>query len=183
MRSILVAVALALAGAPAAAHADLGLALRLERFDGPRDPAAGVRLELPALSVSGLPALALDDGGGAPAGHRSRVDPAVALILGIIPGFGIGHLVAGSSQWVIWLIADIVIFAVWPGGLFFIDHGNGYNFLGLLVLVERIFEGLSAYQAAGGGPIFRSERGFAAAGPPSPIDLALPVSARASSFR
>ncbi len=180
MRSTLVALALALAGAPLAAHADLGLALRLERFEGPSDPAAAVRLELPALSVKGLPALALDDGGGAR--HRARVEPAVALILGIIPGFGIGHLVAGSDQWVIWLIADILIFVVWPGG-FFITSDRTYSFLGLLVLVERIFEGISAYQAAGGGPVFRSERGLASAGPPSPVDLALPVGARAAAFR
>ena len=183
MRSTLIALALTLAGVPVAAHADLGHALRLERFDGPSDPAAGVQLEVPTLSVKGLPALAVDDGGGASGRHHARVDPAVALILGIIPGFGIGHLVAGSDQWVIWLIADIVIFAIWPGGLFFIDNHGAYNFLGLLVLVERIFEGLSAYQAAGGGPIFHSERGFAVAGPPSPIDLALPVGAVASAFR
>lgn len=181
MRPTLLALVLALAGAPLTAHADLGHALRLERFDGPADPASGVQLDVPALSVKGLTSLAVDvdDGGGA--GRRGRVEPAVALILGIIPGFGIGHLVAGSDQWVYWLIADIVIFLIWPGG-FFLTSDRAYSFLGLLVLVERIVEGITAYQAAGGGPIFRSERGFAAAGPASPIDLAIPVGARAAAL-
>jgi hypothetical protein len=179
MRSLLAALALAAAvSAPAAARADLGLALRLEQFEGPSDVAAAVHLEVPALEAKGVPTLALDDGGGA-GRHRGGVEPAVALILGIIPGFGIGHLVAGSDQWVYWLIADLVIFVIWPGGLFFTSH-DSYNFLGLLVLVERIFEGLSAFQAAGGGPVFRSQGLLAEAVPPSPRELALPVGARAA---
>jgi hypothetical protein len=175
MRPILLALALAVLALPAAARAAYDL--RLELFDGASEP--GAHLEVPALSIAGVPMLAVDTGGGAP-GRRQRVEPALALILGIIPGFGLGHLLAGSEQWVIWLIADIVIFLVWPGGFFFVsDRGNAYGFLGLLVLVERIFEGISAYQAAGGGPILRSERGFAAA-LPSPSELARPVGMRSA---
>jgi hypothetical protein len=174
MRPFLLALALAIVAGPTAARA--AFELRLEVFDGPS--AARPHLDVPALSVSGVVLLALDTGGGAPRG-RQRVEPAIALILGIIPGFGLGHLLAGSEQWVIWLIADIVIFLVWPGGFFFADGHGAYNFLGLLVLVERIFEGISAYQAAGGGPILRSERGFAAA-LPSPADLARPVGVRSA---
>jgi hypothetical protein len=175
MRPIL--LALALVAVPAAARADL--ALRLELFDGAARPAHRAHLDVPPLTVRGLPVLALDEGGGAGARHR-RVEPAIALILGIIPGFGIGHLVAGSDQWPIWLIVDIVIFVVWPGGFFFTGD-RAYSFLGLLVLVERVFEGISAYQAAGGGPVFRSERGLAAR-MLAPADLALPVGARAAAM-
>ena len=126
--------------------------------------------------------IALDEGSGAGRRGGQRVEPAVALILGIIPGFGIGHLIAGSQQWVYWLIADILIFVVWPGGFFFIDHGGAYPLLGLLVLVERIVEGISAFQAAGGGPVFRSERGVFAA-LDSPAALALPVGSRSALLR
>ncbi len=178
MRHILLALALALVAAPAAARAEL--ALRLEIFDGSDRPAPRARLEVPPLTVKGLPALALDEGGGAGA-HGRRVEPAIALILGIIPGFGIGHLLAGSPQWPIWLIADIVIFIVWPGGFFFTGDRT-YSFLGLLVLVERIFEGISAYQAAGGGPVFRSERGFTVR-ELTPADLAWPVGARSAAMQ
>jgi len=184
MRSILIALLVALGAAPAGARADL--TLRLDAFDGPVAPALRQHLELPSLASDGISssAFALDEGGGAQARHGSRVDPAVALILGIIPGFGIGHLVAGSHQWIYWLIADILIFAVWPGGFFYIDnHGSAYSLLGLLVLVERIFEGISAFQAAGGGPGFRSERGFAAGGFDSPAALALPIGSRSALLR
>jgi hypothetical protein len=181
MRTLL--LALTLAAAPATGRADH---LRLEAFDGPGHPAPGLRLGVPLLSVPGLPALALDEGeggggGGGGVARRQRIEPAVALILGIIPGFGIGHLVAGSSQWTIWLIVDIIIFVVWPGGFFFTGDRT-YSFLGLLVLVERIIEGISAYQAAGGGPVFRSERAWAVRDS-APRDLALPVGASMVALR
>jgi hypothetical protein len=174
MRPILLAIAVATAAGPGAARAAFDL--RLDVFDG--QPAPRAHLAVPELSVAGVTLLGVDTGGGA-GGGRQRVEPALALILGIIPGFGIGHLLAGSDQWVIWLIADIVIFAVWPGGFLFADGHGAYNFLGLLVLVERIFEGISAYQAAGGGPILRSERGWAAA-LSSPADLARPAGVRSA---
>ena len=183
MRSTLLALLVALAAAPAGARADL--VLRFAAFDGPADPAPRQHLELPALAVEGITAsaFALDEGGGAGRRGGHRADPAVSLILGIIPGFGIGHLIAGSQQWIYWLIADILIFAVWPGGFFFFDHGSAYPLLGLLVLVERIVEGISAFQAAGGGPVFRSERGFAAGGLDSPAALALPIGSRSALLR
>jgi hypothetical protein len=178
MRATLLALTVALL-APAAARADF--TLRLERFEAPAAPAA-LHLDVPSLEVDGHPELSLlaaDRGRGS--GRGARVEPAISLILGIIPGFGLGHLLAGSEQWVIWLIADIVIFAVWPGGFFFFDgHGAGYGLLGLLVLVERIFEGISAYQAAGGGPILRDVRGW---GDVAPSALALPVGTRGAFLR
>jgi hypothetical protein len=152
----------------APARASAGPALRLALLDP--EPAPRAHLDLPPLELGAL--APFDEGGGAPA-RGQRVEPALALILGIIPGFGIGHLLAGSPQWTIWLIADIVIFIVWPGG-FFVTESRAYDFLGLLVLVERLFEGISAYQAAGGTPIFRDLRA-SFEGPPSPAQLAMPL--------
>jgi hypothetical protein len=181
MRTVLLAALVAAAVAPAAARADL--TLRLDAFDAPPEFTPGAGLELPALALEGVPLGAVDDGGGAPArrgGHR--VEPAVALILGIIPGFGLGHFLAGSHDAVYWLIADIIIFFVWPGGFVFTSD-RAYAFLGLLVLVERVIEGLSAFQAAGGGPVFRAERDlFASAPPTSPAELAVPIGARAGAL-
>jgi hypothetical protein len=173
MRILLLALGLTLV--PAAARADL--TLRLERFDRGSDSAPTAHLDLPRLALDGapLPLLALDEGGGA--GKTRRVDPALALILGIIPGFGIGHLLAGSPDWTIWLVADILIAVfVWGPFVYWNDRPGFFPLLSLLVVVERVFEGLSAYQAAGGGRIFRSEGLRAARRDPSPVDLARPVS-------
>jgi hypothetical protein len=175
MRVPLLALAAALAlASPSGARASLDL--RLEVFEGGGAAPARLSLDVPDLPVRDLPVLAARHGGGG----GVRTEPGLCLVLGIIPGFGLGHALAGSPQWVIWLIADIVIFALWPGGFFLYDHGSAYNFLGLLVLVERVFEGISAFQAAGGGPVFRGERGWDA---PSPAEVALPVGARGSPFR
>jgi hypothetical protein len=177
MRSIL--VALAVLAAPAAARADLSL--RLELFDaGAQRPRQ--HLDVPSLALHDPALLAvtdLDDGGGA--GRHARADPVVCLILGIIPGFGLGHYLAGSDQWPIWLIADLVIFVVWPGG-FFITNDRTYAFLGLLVLVERVIQGITAYEAAGGKSILHSSR-FAGGPDVAPADLSLPVGARAAALR
>lgn len=171
MRTLLVAALLV--AAPAAALADRGLQLELPAFTLTA-PAAG--LELPALELGSLTAdaFALERGSGAGA-HRARIEPALCLVLGIIPGFGIGHLLAGSDRWVTWLLIDIVIAVLfwgpywyWPG------HPGYFPALNVLVLVERIFEGIFAYEAAGGGRVFRMDRGLAAALPP-PVLAALPV--------
>jgi hypothetical protein len=167
MRALLAALLLA---APALASA---YTLRL---DAPA--VAAPRLEL------GLPQLTLGEGGQAPLDlelardRGGRVEPALCLVLGIIPGFGVGHLLAHSRNWVIWLVVDIVVAVVfwgpywyWPG------HPGYFPVLNLLVLVERIFEGVSAYQAAGGGRLLPFDGSWAQA-PPSPAALALPVGYR-----
>ena len=59
-------LALALVAVPGAARADL--ALRLDVFDGADWSVPRAHLDVPPLTVRGLPALALDKGGGAAAG-------------------------------------------------------------------------------------------------------------------
>jgi len=171
MRTLLVAALLA--AAPVAARAGSGLQLELPSFSL---GASSAGLELPELELGSLTASAfsLDRGSGAGA-HRHRVEPALCLVLGIIPGFGIGHLLAGSDRWVTWLLVDIVIallfwgpYWYWPG------HPGYFPALNLLVLVERIFEGIFAYEAAGGGRVFRMDGRLASALPP-PVLAALPV--------
>jgi hypothetical protein len=77
---------------------------------------------------------------------------ALAFILGVIPGFGIGHLVGGSIfGFVTWLCVDIVIgvllFWVFPILLFPLFQYM-YTISVIAVVVERIFEGYSAFRAA-----------------------------------
>lgn len=174
MRAPLLALTVSLA-APAAARADLDL--RLQAFDRDGDAPSGLRLGVPDLEVRDLPVFEARRGGGGGA----RVEPALCLVLGIIPGFGIGHLLAGSQQWTTWLVVDILIALVVWGPFFYWNDRPGYfPLFSLLVLVERIFEGISAYQAAGGGRILRDLRGWDALAPSA---VALPVGARGSPLR
>ncbi|HSB19573.1 MAG TPA: hypothetical protein VLD85_06140 [Anaeromyxobacteraceae bacterium] len=173
--------ALLLAASPALARADLDL-----RLDWPVQAAGpSIRIDVPDLSVGGVAAgdlLLARDGRGY---HYARVEPALCLVLGIIPGFGIGHLLAGSDRWVVWLVVDVVIAAVfWGPFWYWPDHPGYFPALSLLVLVERIFEGVLAYQAAGGGRVFRMDRGLAdvARMPPPPALAAIPVTPRNGLF-
>jgi hypothetical protein len=72
----------------------------------------------------------------------------LALILGIIPGFGVGHIVADHPGWTTWLIIDIVIVVVWVLAW---QLGGPMGLLSFIVtVVERAFEGYFAYSAAMG---------------------------------
>lgn len=163
MRPLLVA---ALLIAAPAARADLALHL------GQAAPADWHLVPELALDGHGALDLQLARDGGRSGGPR--VEPALCLVLGIIPGFGLGHLLAHSHNWAVWLVVDVVIAVVfwgpywyWPG------HPGYFPALNLLVLVERIIEGASAYQAAGGGRLFPLDRGLAAAPAPA-LQVALP---------
>lgn len=90
----------------------------------------------------------LDSGGG----MSSDLRQILALILGFIPGFGLGHLIARDRDgFILFLVIDLVLWAVggflgyvvFRGGLFF---GLG----GLVWLVVHIIQALDAYGSAGG---------------------------------
>jgi hypothetical protein len=134
-------VALATA-APAPARA----ALQLPLFDASADTPSA-RLEVPALRLGAAPALAVarDDGGGAPARRRGGHDPVVSLILGIIPGFGIGHVLAGSGDWPIWLAVDATLLLV-----LIVADGTAETLFFVLTVAERALEGIDAYRQAQG---------------------------------
>lgn len=173
MRILLIAVIVA--ASPALARADL-------RLDWPGEASGpSMRIDVPDLSLGGVSAgdlLLMRDGRGGR--YYTRTEPVLCLILGIIPGFGVGHLLAGSPRWVVWLVVDVVIAVVfWGPFWYWPDHPGYFPALSLLVLVERIFEGVLAYQAAGGGYGYRMERGLADAGRvPPPALAAIPVTPR-----
>lgn len=93
----------------------------------------------------------LEGGAAIDAGTR----PLLALLLGLIVGFGLGHLVARDREgFILFLIVDLIIVAVssiipWaiPGVGWFWGLG------GLAKLVSNIIQGIDAYSQAGGGRI------------------------------
>ena len=116
----------------------------------PRSPV----LQLTHADVLALssPPLALDTGGGL----RSDTKPLVALLLGLILGFGTGHLVAGDQDgFVLFLVVDIAIIVA--GALLHVAVGHGVLW-GLGLLVSHIIQGIDAYQTAGGGRIVELTR-------------------------
>jgi hypothetical protein len=117
---------------------------------------------------------ALDDGGGL----SSDVRQILALLLGFIPGFGIGHLIAQDRDgFILFLIIDVALYALW--GVFgFYVHPYAFGVGGLIWLVVHIIQALDAYAEAGGGRIVERTReravGIASAADP----IALPNTTR-----
>jgi hypothetical protein len=92
----------------------------------------------------------LDDGGGVDSDTRQ----VLALLLGLIVGFGTGHLVARDRDgFILFLIVDLVIVIAsnvvwWAFGAPWFGWGWGLG--GLALLVSHIIQGLDAYAHAGG---------------------------------
>lgn len=104
-----------------------------------------------ALSDTPAP---LDTGGGL----SSDLRQVLALILGFVPGFGIGHLIARDRDgFILFLIIDIALYVVWGTIGWIVWHPFGYVG-GLLWLVVHIFQALDAYAEAGGERIVQTIR-------------------------
>jgi hypothetical protein len=167
MPALAAALLVALAAAPAAARAAPGP--RLATLEDTRPAGPSARLDVPplALGSSGAP-LRLDGAGARAAGDAT---PALSLILGIIPGFGLGHLVAGSPRWTTWLIVDVILLAVWVIGSE-VDALNDDpldTLFFVAVVVERVFQGIDAFQAAGGRIASRAPPGGRALAAARPV--------------
>ncbi len=140
--ALFVAVLFALA-VPAAARADFPLRLRL--VGASEDVAPRAHL-VPPLELGGL---ALDPGSGGSTGGSNN--PVLALVLGIFPGFGLGHYVAGAA-WQNWALIDVLILVA-AIVISAVDAGILVPLAWVAIVVERVIEGLDAYHKAGGGKI------------------------------
>ena len=84
------------------------------------------------------------DSGSALRGESRQV---LALLLGVIVGFGLGHLVAQDREGLIlFLVVDIAIVIA----SVILDVAAGFHFFWLGLLVSHIIQGLDAYGEAGG---------------------------------
>lgn len=100
----------------------------------------------------------LETGAGVDSGMR----PVLALLLGLLVGFGLGHLVARDRDgFILFLIVDVVIVvlasvlhvAVFSGG-----GGWFWGIGGLAKLISQIIQGIDAYAQAGGGRLVEWNR-------------------------
>lgn len=147
---IAIAAALAAVSLGAAPALALDGAPRLSLAGPPPGPSATL-LGRPAPSPAGgkhlVGALRADEAllGGGDGSHS--VEPVLALILGIIPGFGLGHWYAGDPNFITWTIVDVVFLV----GAIVITVAVD---LGALVwiawLVEHGIQGYLAYEYASG---------------------------------
>lgn len=159
MRRLAMAAAACALLAPALARADLRLSLNVVRC-ADAERAAHAALDVPPLHLDA--ALARDAGGGE-GYRRGRVEPVVSLVLGIIPGFGLGHYLAGAP-FQTWLVVDVALLAAVIVASV-LDGGVLVALVWGATFVERVFEGIDAYRAAGGRLSSRD-------GPPPDVRLA-----------
>lgn len=90
--------------------------------------------------------LALDRGGGLDSDLRQ----VLALVLGFIPGFGLGHLIARDKDgFILFLIIDIVLYVLW-GTIGRFVWAPFWGIGGVVWLVVHIIQALDAYAEAGG---------------------------------
>jgi hypothetical protein len=160
---------------PAEARADLQL--HLPQFE------QGASTAAPGDGLVGDLKVDPDLGGGAGRRGAGDVKDVLALILGIIPGFGLGHVIADSHVWTTWLIIDVVILVVfwvalpwywtdWDGPYYRRWGWGWYPWSGLfnlLILVERILEGIDAFKRARGSSLFNTGPGPERWIPPDPL--------------
>jgi hypothetical protein len=143
------ALALTLCAAPAQAGGTPD-ALTLPS-GAPRGPSATLLEGRPGagaphgLLVGALDVRGLADLGSGASGDGGRREPAVALLLGFIPGFGLGHWYAGDPNYLTWTIIDVV-FIVAAIVITASVHMGGLIWLGWVV--EHAIQGYLAYELA-----------------------------------
>jgi hypothetical protein len=142
---------LSAASARADAPAHLSLAAPRLHLEHTRPALLDRGLDLRKLSLDSEVSWPLDTGGGA---RGATGDPAtrqvICFILGFFPGFGIGHLLAGSRDgFVLFLIVDVAILtaAILLSAL---APTPFYALAWVAWIIEHVFEGYDAYVTAGG---------------------------------
>lgn len=105
------------------------------------------------FDLQGIPA-PLDYGSAVSSDTRA----VLALVLGLLVGFGIGHLVARDrGGFILFLVVDIVIIAV-SSVFHFATRGFFWGIGGLALLISHIIQGLDAYASAGGERLVQEVR-------------------------
>ncbi|HYO54113.1 hypothetical protein [Archangium sp.] len=98
--------------------------------------------------------LPLDTGGAVSAEMR----PILALVLGLILGFGTGHLVAGDRNgFILFLVVDLAIVVV-SVILRFAVGGWFWGLGGLALLISHVIQGIDALGKAGGPRLVEATR-------------------------
>jgi hypothetical protein len=170
MQAVLMTVAVLSSAVASASEADVQAGIQLSStaqgrsasllgglaLDATWKPSALAPLrETDALRFTSKVPRPLDSGGGV----SSDVRQILALILGFVPGFGIGHLVAHDRDgFILFLIVDIALYALWGALGFGFTHGWVWGIGGVIWLVVHIIQALDAFSEAGGGSLVELNR-------------------------
>ncbi len=152
-------IAVALLSFPALAEVNVSGAersaslLQGESLEGSYRPSQTPALRLSDdVRLSMMTVAALDSGGGLSQDARQIL----ALVLGFIPGFGLGHLIARNQDgFILFLVIDLILYVAWGVGWWFWPFGY---IGGIVWLVVHIFQALDAYASAGGERLIRQTR-------------------------
>ncbi len=134
-------------------HARLLEGLELAATFKPSETPALRITDATRLGLMGAP-LPLDTGGGVDAESRQIL----ALVLGLVLGFGTGHLVARDTNgFILFLVVDVAIIVV-SSVLRFAVGGWFWGLGGLALLASHVIQGIDALNQAGGPKLVEAAR-------------------------
>ncbi len=113
-------------------------------------------LERPSLAAVAVPDNFQELGAGGDAQARQTL----ALVLGFVIGFGVGHLIAGDQgNFALFLILDAIVVGVAVVlNAIFIHSGVLYGIAVITLIASRLFQGIDAYSAARPKDVVKQQR-------------------------
>ena len=117
-------------------------------------------LPLPLELHSLPPAAGPDNSQESGAGGDAQARQTLALVLGFVVGFGVGHLIAGErGNFALFLILDAIVVGVAVVlNAVFIHSGVLYAIAVITLIASQLFQGIDAYSAAGPKNVVKRQR-------------------------
>jgi hypothetical protein len=137
-------------------------------------------LELPFLAAAAAPGNPPELGAGGDAQARQTL----ALVLGFVVGFGVGHLIAGDQgNFALFLILDAIVVGVAVVlNAAFIHSGVLYGIAIITLIASHLFQGIDAYSAAAPKNVVKQQQDSAIFLVEGPKPNATPVTSAQFSF-
>jgi hypothetical protein len=113
-------------------------------------------LDRPSLAAVAVPENSQELGAGGDAQARQTL----ALVLGFVIGFGVGHLIAGDQgNFALFLILDAIVVGVAVVlNAIFIHSGVLYGIAVITLIASHLFQGIDAYSAARPKDVVKQQR-------------------------
>jgi hypothetical protein len=113
-------------------------------------------LDRPSLAAVAVPENSQELGAGGDAQARQTL----ALVLGFVIGFGVGHLIAGDQgNFALFLILDAIVVGVAVVlNAIFIHSGVLYGIAVITLIASHLFQGIDSYSAARPKDVVKQQR-------------------------